>query len=629
MTSLSALSSAASALAVTRAAMDISSSNVANASTPGYSRQRVIIGDSVKGAANGNAGVGVEAIRRNASELIERQRRATASTLAETQKQADYLNAIDGFLGAPDEGIARALNGFYSSVNDLAREPENRAYRSALMTAVEQVKDIYGQLDVRFSELRQNALAERSGVVDRINQIATDLASTNVGLQLNQGAGHEASPDLLDQRDRLLLELNQLTDVEINIQGNGTANVKTSSGVSLVAGGAASTISKNDVGHGGKLGALDALLSGELAQVTPAMSGKLAALTSVSTASPNEFFEVTDANGQRYYTRSLSLSLNPLDLSKTDHQELVNEGAISDGAAARVSLVSPEGYTVSGVEGSDPPQRTTATARFDTLSLTIDEIESTDADGNPIPAGTVRTTTPALAPVEGQVPTLGTPVETTENYQLYVVRFKNPRGLVDLGNGYFKQTPNAAQDPNGSPVLNAVLKRDAGARDDAFREASTWTRLRGVYESFKSDLFGAFGVSVDQMTTADIKEFELVPASDGSAVGEDGLPAAAPLVDYQVIGRAAKTLLAKRTRTEADMTQLTAEVGQRKVSNDNVLATLTSMSTQIENERAQVSGVSMDEEALDLVRWQQAYAGASKVVELVNKMFDDLLNALR
>jgi flagellar hook-associated protein 1 FlgK len=76
------------------------------------------------------------------------------------------------------------------------------------------------------------------------------------------------------------------------------------------------------------------------------------------------------------------------------------------------------------------------------------------------------------------------------------------------------------------------------------------------------------------------------------------------------------------------MTRLTGEVGQRKVSNDAITTTLTSMSTQIESERAQVSGVSMDEEALDLVRLQQAYAGAAKVVEVANRMFDDLMAAL-
>jgi len=100
------------------------------------------------------------------------------------------------------------------------------------------------------------------------------------------------------------------------------------------------------------------------------------------------------------------------------------------------------------------------------------------------------------------------------------------------------------------------------------------------------------------------------------------------VTDYQLVARAANDLLAGRSRTEADMTRLTGEVGQRKVSNDAVMTTLASMSNQIESERAKVSGVSMDEEALDLVRLQQAYAGAAKVVDVANKMFDDLMAAL-
>jgi flagellar hook-associated protein FlgK len=138
--------------------------------------------------------------------------------------------------------------------------------------------------------------------------------------------------------------------------------------------------------------------------------------------------------------------------------------------------------------------------------------------------------------------------------------------------------------------------------------------LRGVYEGFKSDVFRAFGTTVDNLTTADISELEL-PGTSG-------------VTDYQLVARAANNLLAGRSRTEADMTRITGEVGQRKVSNDAITTTLTSMSTQIESERSQVSGVSMDEEALDLVRLQQAYAGAAKVVEVANKMFDDLMAAI-
>jgi flagellar hook-associated protein FlgK len=155
---------------------------------------------------------------------------------------------------------------------------------------------------------------------------------------------------------------------------------------------------------------------------------------------------------------------------------------------------------------------------------------------------------------------------------------------------------------------------ESGARETAFQTASTWARLRGVYEGFKADVFRAFGTTVDNLTTADLSEFEL------QGVGG--------VTDYQLVARAANGLLAGRSRTEADMTRITGEVGQRKVSNDAITKTLTSMSTQIESERAQVSGVSMDEEALDLVRLQQAFAGAAKVVEVANKMFDDLMAAL-
>jgi flagellar hook-associated protein 1 FlgK len=139
-----------------------------------------------------------------------------------------------------------------------------------------------------------------------------------------------------------------------------------------------------------------------------------------------------------------------------------------------------------------------------------------------------------------------------------------------------------------------------------------------VYDGFEADVFRAFGATVDNLAVADISDFELPKTLVGGT----------NITDYQLVARAANGLLAGRGRTEADMTRLTGEVGQRKVSNDAITTTLKSMSTQIESERSKVSGVSMDEEALDLVRLQQAYAGAAKVVDVANKMFDSLLAAL-
>jgi flagellar hook-associated protein 1 FlgK len=626
MAGISVLNIAASALATTRAAMDVSANNVANASTPGYSRQRVIIGDLVKGGGAGANGVGVESTRRNASELIERQRRTTSTALAQAQTLGGYLGSIDGLMGAPDEGIAKALNGFYSSVNDVAREPENRAYRAGLLNSISLVKDIYSQLDARLGGLRDNVLAERKGVVDRINQISQALAGTNTGIELDLGAGREASPSLLDQRDNLLLELSKLNDVEVNIQNNGTVNVKAMTGANLVTGVTASALANTEIGSGGTLGALDQLLKGELGAVTATASGRLAALNTIKTNSANEFFEVTDSTGKRFYTRTLAIGLNPLDLKAENQAKIVDQGMISD---TRVSLVSPEGYSVSG---ADPvtKDRVAATVRFDTLGLSVDNVEAeaardlTDDNGtvlfeagNVTPAGTVRTTTPAVTPVDGQQPTLGTPVETVQPFQLYVVRFNNPRGLTDLGNGYFAETDNARKDTN-SPVTDPVTTQDTDAREAAFQTSSTWARLRGVYEGFKADVFQAFGTTVDNLKVDDISEFELPKTlSNGTET-----------TDYQLVARAANSLLAGRGRTESDMTRLTGEVGQRKVSNDAITTTLTSMSTQIESERSLFSGVSMDEEALDLVRLQQAYAGAAKVVDVANKMFDTLIAAL-
>jgi flagellar hook-associated protein 1 FlgK len=624
MASLSALSISASALSLARSGIDTASNNVANASTAGYSRQRVVVGDLVLGGGTGSAGVGVTAIRRSASEMIERQRRTTQTSYTQAQTTNDYLSSIDGLFGAPDEGISQALNNFYSSVNDLAREPENRAYRAGFTTALSQVKDIYNQLDARFSELRQNALTERESVVKRIDQITSALAETNRGIELNIGAGHEAAPVLLDQRDSLLLELSQLTKVEVNVAETGQVNVKTPSGSSLVVGTGAVALSKSEIGAGGKLGALDSLLRSDLAEVTPTASGKLSSLASVSTVDKNEFFEVVDSNGRTLYTRNLNLALDQNDLTAAERSNIVSTNPFGKPAptqdpSLRVNLLTPQGYQIRGLDISSDPlggpnilTKVNAKARFDTQSIAVVPVETT-LGGVTQSKGAVTTTVPAVVADPTQEPTYGKATQQFESQRLYVVRFANPSVMKDAGNGFFEATANA-----GTPAIieDPATQMGVDERTKAFQDSSAWTRLRGVFEGVERDVFRAFGTTVQKLAVSDLSELEMPDAATG-------------INDYQLIARAAANMTAGRAQVESDMIQITGEIGQRKASNDAIVKTLGSMAQQIDTERSQVSGVNLDEEALDLTRWQQAYAAASKVIAITNQMFDDLMGALR
>jgi flagellar hook-associated protein 1 FlgK len=237
----------ASGARAARAALDVSAQNIANAATPGYVRRSIDLSE-VAGTRTTStqsdvslAGVRIAGITRNADAFRQADVRRTGSDTARADAELSGLTQIEG--SVENSGIYNALTGFESALQQLGPDPTNASLRSAV---IEQGRALSGGFRIASQELAsvgKGLQFDAQAGVSQVNDIATQLAQTNVRLTaVGQGTSDQTA--LADQRDQLLDKLSKLGDVTTTFAANGTVQVQLgdSSGPNLVAGVTASTL---------------------------------------------------------------------------------------------------------------------------------------------------------------------------------------------------------------------------------------------------------------------------------------------------------------------------------------------------------------------------------------------------
>lgn len=241
---------AVSALRANQVAMDVVSNNVANASTPGYTRQRAELtaagGPTVPALwsrTDGvNGGVNVTSVSRLADPFLDARARVEHSRQSYLDTRQGVLERVEAGIGEPgDNGVAAALSGFRAALQDLANNPGQPAARSQLLATAGTVTDAIRvqatNIDNETGDLRARLVAS----VTEVNTVAGDLAATNANIASARLTG-EVSSTLLDKRDQLTERLSELTGATTTLDDRGLAQVSLN-GTALVSGQAASTFS--------------------------------------------------------------------------------------------------------------------------------------------------------------------------------------------------------------------------------------------------------------------------------------------------------------------------------------------------------------------------------------------------
>lgn len=229
------LDTAVKALRAHQLAVDVASHNIANAQSPGYSRQRVLLrpvgldGSDHFSRDNllGRPGFGVDAkdVNRIRDLFLDFQARQSMSSQAQYQALSTPIeNAEVVFNDPSDDGLSALLGKFWAAWHDVTNEPESSPARVALVhattTFTTRVQAAHDELTQQRADLNQTV----AGIAEQINAKASELASLNLQIQQVELNGDMAN-DLRDRRDLLLDDLSKLGNTSYAEDDSGSQTV--------------------------------------------------------------------------------------------------------------------------------------------------------------------------------------------------------------------------------------------------------------------------------------------------------------------------------------------------------------------------------------------------------------------
>lgn len=225
----SVLGTASLALQAQQAAMQTASNNIANANTPGYSRQVVdLTPNTPLYTPSGAVGTGVlvQDISRVRNTMLDTNYRAQSSQAAAYTTQGDVLASISQIFGEPsDTGLANTMDQFYSSWGDLANNPTSSAAQSVVQQRGAAVATQLNQFSSNLDQLSSNTLAATTQQVSDINQYTSQIATLNQQIVAAESDGTTTANDLRDARDNAIDSLSQIVPVRVIGQSNGSDNI--------------------------------------------------------------------------------------------------------------------------------------------------------------------------------------------------------------------------------------------------------------------------------------------------------------------------------------------------------------------------------------------------------------------
>jgi flagellar hook-associated protein 1 FlgK len=240
---------ARSALLAHQRAMNVTSHNIANANTPGFSRQRLgLVANVGADPLLGTMGLGVDAasLTRVRDRLLDSGFRRQSSLLSGSLAKNDVLSQVESSIGEPsDLGISASLDRLFQSFADLADDPSGSTSRELVRQNARRFIQQVRQLDSRLDEITADTLTRMQEQLGQVNGLLRQVGEIN--RQILAGGG--SSPDLEDQRDAVIDQLSQFLGVQTHVLDDGTVSV-TSNGVSLVDNVNVQSIVMNPVGSG-------------------------------------------------------------------------------------------------------------------------------------------------------------------------------------------------------------------------------------------------------------------------------------------------------------------------------------------------------------------------------------------
>jgi flagellar hook-associated protein 1 FlgK len=619
------LSIGSSALLAYRRALDVTSNNIANANTAGYTRQRAeLAARPGVGAGYGYIGTGVDVstVRRISDGLVNTRLQTDTAAYARLQTYSGYAGRVDQLLSSSDTGLASPLQKFFDAANALAQNPGSTSARQTLIgtaqTLAARINDTQSQLNAMAGDLDTRI----ASTVGDVNRLSTAIASLNERIAAAQGSFQQPPNDLLDQRDQLLQELAGQVGISTTTQDDGSVNVFTASGQSLVVGTRATALSVGEDRYGS--GSLD-VLHGSGSRVTSQLSGGvlgglLDARREIVEPARNELGRLAVGIAEAVNAQH-ALGLDATGALGGDFFSVSAGAAFADrgnGGGASVDLAFGD---IAQLSGDDYELRfETGGWRLSNLRTGAEvALSGSGAPGDPLRG-------------DGLELTIGGSAQPGDRWRL--------QPTAQAAGSLRVAITDPARVAAASPLRVSAATTNAGS---ATAQAPT------VTDTGNSQLLDPVSITFTSATTYQVNGSGSYPYTPGSAIEANGwsmqlsgTPAAGDRFDVsrgatnsgdngnaRALAGLANTAVLNGGRSTLGQAQtaLASKAGLNAQQSALQRDAQAAIRSQTLSERDSISGVNLDEEAADLVRLQQAYQAAARVIQVADSLFQTLLQA--
>jgi len=219
-----------------RAASETVSNNIANAQTPGYSRQRAVLTEEVQRLQNGvfGKGVTVSQIQRLRNDLIDQQIMRNEHLLGDFTEKANLFSLMEtALISAEGAGLDASIRKFFDSYSDLSTNPQDINLRNILISDAVTLTETFRSLDSTLNEFSNQALQTANNKLEELNTVLSDIAAINAELARSSVDANPNNNALDSMTQKLkdlagLVEFNTLKNdqgmVEIRIGGVSVVN---------------------------------------------------------------------------------------------------------------------------------------------------------------------------------------------------------------------------------------------------------------------------------------------------------------------------------------------------------------------------------------------------------------------
>jgi flagellar hook-associated protein 1 FlgK len=239
MSGFSSLEIGKKALLAQRFGLDVTSNNIANVNTPGYSRRVAVMAEDTSIRKNGffmGNSVVVQKIQTFRNEYYDKEIRNNESKKAAFDVDSQFLKRVETILGEPNgDSIDKSLNEFFKAFDQVANNTESVPFRSFVLEKGQELTEKFNNTALSLDDLRSETLTGIKSNVDAINIILKDISELNKLSSYNINKDGDSSQQYADQRENKIQELSKLIDIKVASNEDTSVNIFMN-GINLVSG---------------------------------------------------------------------------------------------------------------------------------------------------------------------------------------------------------------------------------------------------------------------------------------------------------------------------------------------------------------------------------------------------------